>query len=58
MCHVKIKYNCYVQVVDQINAWNDGGRKGQLRTAKPNWRQMSTKLASNKEFVYYCYFRI
>ena len=35
-------------VVDQVKAWNDGGRKNMMRTARPNWASMSTKLSSNK----------
>jgi delta24-sterol reductase len=36
------------EVVVQIKAWNAAGRRGKLRTARPNWASMSTKLASNK----------
>ena len=35
-------------VVDSINQWNAAGRPGKLRTARPNWAAMSTKLSSNK----------
>merc|ERR1711865_998086 len=35
-------------VLDSINGWNKAGRPGKLRTARPNWACMSTKLASNK----------
>ena len=35
-------------IVDQIKAWNAAGRPRPLRTARPNWQAMSTKLASNK----------
>ena len=35
-------------VVKQIKAWNVGNRQKMLRTARPNWAAMSTKLASNK----------
>ena len=37
------------KVIDQIKAWNAAGRKKLLRTARPNWASMSTKLSSNKE---------
>jgi hypothetical protein len=36
-------------VVQQVKSWNDAGRKCTLRTARPNWRSMSTKLSSNKQ---------
>ena len=36
----------YIQ--EQVRAWNKGGRKKKLRTARSNWQAMSTKLASNK----------
>ena len=36
-------------VVDQIKEWNRRGRPKKLRTARPNWSAMSTKLSSNKE---------
>jgi hypothetical protein len=32
----------------QVSAWNAAGRKSKLRTARPNWASMSTKLSSNK----------
>ena len=35
-------------VAAQLRAWNANGRKGVLRTARPNWQAMSVKLASNK----------
>jgi len=35
-------------VVDSLVAWNANGRKTKLRTARPNWACMSTKLSSNK----------
>lgn len=35
-------------VVDQISQWDKGGRKQKMRTARPNWASMSTKLGSNK----------
>ena len=37
------------QVIAQIKQWNKDGRKQKLRTARPNWASMSTKLSSNKE---------
>ena len=36
-------------VVEQILEWNRQGRPKLLRTARPNWASMSTKLSSNKE---------
>ncbi len=36
------------QVVDKIKAWNEAGRPGKLRTARPTWASMSTKLGSGK----------
>lgn len=36
-------------IMSQIVTWNKAGRKTKMRTARPNWMQMSTKLASNKE---------
>ena len=36
------------RVVDQILYWNQLGRPCKLRTARPNWASMSTKLSSNK----------
>ncbi len=36
------------EVVKQVKAWNDNGRKSKLRMARPNWASMSTKLNSNK----------
>jgi len=35
-------------IVEQVKAWNAAGRPKKLRTQRPNWAQMSTKLASNK----------
>jgi delta24-sterol reductase len=35
-------------IVRQIKQWNSAGRPQLLRTAKPNWAAMSTKLGSNK----------
>lgn len=35
-------------IVKQIKDWNAAGRKTKLRTARPNWQSMSTKLSSNK----------
>ena len=35
-------------IVAQIEAWNAAGRKRRLRTARPNWASMSTKLGSTK----------
>jgi delta24-sterol reductase len=37
------------QVVDAVAAWDEGGRKQKMRTARPNWAGMSTKLGSNKQ---------
>eukprot|EP00538_Stauroneis_constricta_P012987 CAMPEP_0119552518 /NCGR_PEP_ID=MMETSP1352-20130426/5477_1 /TAXON_ID=265584 /ORGANISM="Stauroneis constricta, Strain CCMP1120" /LENGTH=603 /DNA_ID=CAMNT_0007598759 /DNA_START=265 /DNA_END=2076 /DNA_ORIENTATION=- len=36
-------------IVDQVMEWNKAGRKQLMRTARPNWASMSTKLSSNKE---------
>jgi Delta24-sterol reductase len=36
------------RVVEQIKAWNEAGRPGKLRTARPTWASMSTKLGSGK----------
>lgn len=36
------------RVVDQVDAWDRAGRKQKMRTARPNWSSMSTKLGSNK----------
>lgn len=35
-------------IVDQVLEWNKEGRKRKMRTARPNWAAMSTKLDSNK----------
>ena len=35
-------------LVRQIKAWNEAGRPGMLRTARPSWAGMSTKLGSSK----------
>jgi len=35
-------------VVDQVTAWDAAGRRLKMRTARPNWAAMSTKLGSNK----------
>jgi len=37
------------QVVDDIAKWDKSGRKQKMRTARPNWAGMSTKLGSNKQ---------
>jgi Delta24-sterol reductase len=37
------------KIVQQVVDWNEKGRKNKLRTSRPNWAAMSTKLASNKE---------
>jgi len=42
------KARCDV-VVEQIIRWNKQGRQKRLRTARPNWASMSTKVASNKD---------
>lgn len=42
------KERCQV-VVEQIKQWNEEGRPKLLRTARPNWASMSTKLSTNKE---------
>lgn len=42
------KERCDV-VVRQILEWNKQGRPKRLRTARPNWASMSTKVASNKD---------
>jgi delta24-sterol reductase len=36
-------------IVSQIKEWNKNGRKSKLRTARANWKAMSTKLSSNKQ---------
>mmetsp|Transcript_3665 Transcript_3665/g.10525 ORF Transcript_3665/g.10525 Transcript_3665/m.10525 type:complete len:577 (-) Transcript_3665:395-2125(-) len=36
------------KVVADIKLWNAEGRKNRMRTARPNWASMSTKLSSNK----------
>eukprot|EP01041_Mallomonas_annulata_P011307 gene11307-23661_t len=36
------------RIIDQVKSWNDAGRPGIMRTARPNWASMSTKLSSNK----------
>jgi delta24-sterol reductase len=38
-----------LSVIQQIQEWNKRGRPKPLRTARPNWAAMSTKLSSNKE---------
>jgi Delta24-sterol reductase len=35
-------------VQEQVKQWNRKGRKSIMRTARPNWQGMSTKLSSNK----------
>jgi Delta24-sterol reductase len=35
-------------IVQQVKEWNKKGRKSIMRTARPNWASMSTKLSSNK----------
>ena len=40
------------KLVEQIKAWNAAGRPGKLRTARPSWASMSTKLGSGKEDSY------
>ena len=35
-------------IVKQVKLWNQNGRKSIMRTARPNWASMSTKLSSNK----------
>jgi hypothetical protein len=35
-------------IVNQVKKWNTEGRKSTMRTARPNWAAMSTKLSSNK----------
>lgn len=37
------------QIAEQIVEWNKNGRNKKIRTSRPNWAAMSTKLASNKE---------
>jgi delta24-sterol reductase len=34
---------------EQIKAWNASGKPGKLRTARPSWAGMSTKLGTGKE---------
>lgn len=36
------------RIVDDVKRWNAAGRKQKMRTARPNWAAMSTKLSSNK----------
>mmetsp|Transcript_22729 Transcript_22729/g.22928 ORF Transcript_22729/g.22928 Transcript_22729/m.22928 type:complete len:609 (-) Transcript_22729:1029-2855(-) len=36
------------RIVGQVQKWNKAGRPSILRTARPNWAAMSTKLSSNK----------
>lgn len=36
------------EIVKQVQQWNNNGRKSKMRTARPNWASMSTKLSSNK----------
>lgn len=36
------------RIVGQVKAWDKAGRKNIMRTARPNWASMSTKLSSNK----------
>jgi Delta24-sterol reductase len=35
-------------IIQQVKEWNKNGRKSNMRTARPNWASMSTKLSSNK----------
>jgi len=35
-------------VIDDVTKWDKAGRKQVMRTARPNWSSMSTKLGSNK----------
>jgi len=35
-------------VVSEVSSWDKAGRKQKMRTARPNWSSMSTKLGSNK----------
>ena len=35
-------------VVEQIKRWNEAGRPGRLRTARPTWASMSTKIGGSK----------
>lgn len=37
-----------VVIQEQVKKWNANGRKSIMRTARPNWQGMSTKLSSNK----------
>ncbi len=36
------------RIINQVKLWNKNGRKSIMRTARPNWASMSTKLSSNK----------
>lgn len=36
------------KVLDAVTNWHNAGRKQRMRTARPNWAAMSTKLGSNK----------
>lgn len=36
------------RIKKQVKGWNESGRKSIMRTARPNWASMSTKLNSNK----------
>ena len=45
-----IRHAAHVDSIsEQLRAWDRGGRKRKLRTARSNWAAMSTKLGSNKE---------
>ena len=47
---IKAKHEENVKnILGCIRAWNEAGRPGRLRTARPSWASMSTKLGSGKE---------
>ena len=47
---IMAKHDANVQaIVAKLTAWNKAGRPGKLRTARPSWASMSTKLGSGKD---------
>ena len=47
---IMAKHDADVQaIIAKVTAWNKAGRPGKLRTARPSWASMSTKLGSGKD---------
>ena len=47
---IMAKHEANVQaIIAKLKAWNQAGRPGRLRTARPSWASMSTKLGSGKD---------